>query len=117
MRAWPAPREPNPSPGATATRASSRIRSAVTPSGSRSQAKNVPSERAPGSAATHAVAPRFVDRAPLLDRVLRAEQRRDRRLLERREDPGPQMRLHQRRAGCTSSAFPTAKPSRQPAIP
>ena len=57
MRAQPAPLGPNPSPGATATRCSVSSVSAVIPSGSRSQTKNVPSQTG-GSGRTAAIASR-----------------------------------------------------------
>ena len=46
------PAPPKPSPGATATRCSASSRSNVSPSGSGNQTKNVPSQRAPGIAAS-----------------------------------------------------------------
>ena len=86
MRAQPAPLGPKPSPGATATRVSARIRSGVSPSGRRHQTKNVESARVPGSAADDLVASALVDRAALLDRLLRPGQRGDARRLDRPED-------------------------------
>ena len=95
MRAWPAPREPNPSPGASATRASSRIRSTVTPSGSRQPDEERPFRPRARDRRDDAVAPCFVERTPLLDALLRARQRRHGRLLQRDEDAGAHVVVQQ----------------------
>ena len=88
MRAQPAPLGPKPSPGATATRCSSSRRSAVSPSGRRSQTKNVPSQTiGAGERAASRSRRRSYVATRLGDRFLRPFERGDRRPLQRLEDP------------------------------
>ena len=87
-RAKPRPRSPNPSPGATATRCV--VEQAL---GGDALRKREPDEERAFAARTRergddAVAPCFVERTPLRDRLLRAGQRCDRGVLQRDEDPG-----------------------------
>ena len=88
-RAQPAPLGPNPSPGATATRCSSSSRSAVSPRGSGSQTKNVPSHTTGDGSALgeqrRAGARTSATRSA--DRLLRPLERGDRGALQRLEDP------------------------------